>query len=190
MGRKLIRLLLFSCIGILLTGCISSVAKQQPGNDVNEQLYIDARLSFAIKHPLNWERLQTPVSSPKYSADTVRWEIKDLQSKDRGAGVMLIRSRLSDTEKQLTDLLSNYLSTVPELESGKVEKIELPSGDALKLLGHDKKYGRLTIAIKGQERDFILSLEYPSSRFDELLPFFQDIANSFTEIVPPAKDSK
>lgn len=174
-------LLLLVCSCFLLSGCVSSMMDKLPGQQINEQLYIDARLGFAIKHPLDWQRLQTPVSSPKYRADTVRWLVKDLQQ-GRGSGEMLIRSHAANPELTLPDLLSCYLTEEPELSSGQVEELTLPSGPALKLLGHDDKQGRLTVAMKGKSRDFIISLDYPSSRFDELLPIFLDVVNSFTEV--------
>lgn len=91
----LVGLLCFS--SFLLTGCVSSMlGGRQSTAGSSEQLYIDARLDFAIKHPLDWQRLQIPVSSPQYRADTVRWQIKDLQSKNRGGGEMLIRSLAAD----------------------------------------------------------------------------------------------
>lgn len=99
---------------------------------------------------------------------------------------MLIRSLPADDNKNLPDLLSSYLAAEPELIVGKVEEITLPSGPALKLLGHDDSLGRLTIVLKGQNHDFIISLVSPSSRFDELLPIFQDVVSSFVEVVRPA----
>jgi hypothetical protein len=161
-----------------------------PTNSFSEQLYIDARLEFAIKHPLDWERLQIPVSSPEYRTDTVRWQVKDPEGQDRGIGEMLIRSLPADPKRQLPDLLSSYLADLPELKAGQTEEIEMAVGPALKLLGHDEKQGRLTIATKGQQHDYIISLEYPSSRFDELLPIFQDIVNSFTEVLRPVDQAK
>lgn len=181
-------LLIYCCL--LLSGCISSLMSKLPIGSFNEQLYVDARLYFAIKHPLDWERLQIPVSSPEYRPDTVRWRVNDLQHQDRGAGEMLIRSMPSNDKINLQDLLSAYLASQPELQKGQVEKLTLPSGTALKLLGHDDKHGCLTLALKGQKRDFIISLNYPSSRFDELLPTFQDIVKSFAEVIKPATETE
>ncbi|NOQ51046.1 MAG: hypothetical protein GQ578_02345 [Desulfuromonadaceae bacterium] len=169
----------------LISACVPSMLGKQPAQDIKEQLYIDARLDFAIKHPLDWQRLKIPVSSPKYRADTVRWQVKYLGKLNHGNGEMLIQSRLADPEKSLENLLSAYLSNRPELKSSKVENFKHPAGPALKLLAHDEKQGMLVIALKGQHRDFIVALDYPSNRFDELLPIFQDIVNSFVEIVRP-----
>jgi hypothetical protein len=188
--RTSYRLALLALCCLLLSGCASSMLKKNLGPNINEQLYIDARLDFAIKHPLDWQLKQVPVSSPQYRADTIRWQVKDLKQQNRGSGEMLIRSRLSNPKFDLQDLLSLYLSTEPELKSSQTEDFEHPSGPALKLLGHDDNQGRLTIALKGQKRDFIISLDCSSSRFEELLPVFQDIVSSFVEVVKPATATK
>ncbi|WP_303720267.1 hypothetical protein [Malonomonas rubra] len=187
-SKRHLLLAIWSCI--LLSGCVPSMLSRQSTNDFNEQLYIDARLNFSIKHPLNWHRLQIPVSSPQYRADTVRWEIKDLEPETRGSGIMLIRSRPADSMQQLPDLMDSYLSTVPEMKTGNMEQIELASGPALKLLDLDERLGRLTIVTKGQARDYIISFEYPSCRFEELLPIFNDTVKSLTEIVLPDPKQK
>lgn len=179
-------LILLICCSILLTGCGSSFLNKQPTQDFSEQLYMNARLDFAIKHPLDWKRLQIPVSSPKYRADTIKWRVAGINQQSNDAGMMLIRSQLSDKSKTLPDLLSSYLAGESELKSSLVENFEHPAGPALKLLGHDEKQGHLIIALKGQQRDFIISLDFPSNRFAELLPIFTDIVNSFVEVVRPA----
>jgi hypothetical protein len=66
-----------------------------------------------------------------------------------------------------------------------VTAVAYPAGQALKMLGHDADRGRLTIALKGQQRDFIIALNFPSDRFDELLPIFDEIVASFVEIANP-----
>ncbi|HEY5673541.1 MAG TPA: hypothetical protein VIR78_07545 [Malonomonas sp.] len=163
----------------------SMISGKQSSSDFNEQLYVDARLNFAIKHPLDWRQQQVPVSQPEYRADTVTWVIKDLQQQSTVVGTFLIRSTVADKQKLLPDLLSEFLSTRPELKTGRVTEVTYPAGPALKMLGHDLDRGRLTIALKGQQRDFIISLNYPSDRFDDLLPIFEEIADSFVEILSP-----
>ncbi|MCK4621701.1 MAG: hypothetical protein KAT62_05735 [Desulfuromonadales bacterium] len=171
----------------LISACVPSTLGKQPIRDISEQLYIDARLDFAVKHPLDWQRLKIPVSSPEYRTDTVRWQVKYLGKLNHGNGEMLIQSRLADPQKKLPDLLNAYLSSQPELKSSKVENFKHPAGPALKLLGHDEKQGMLAIALKGQRRDFIIALDCPANHFDELLPIFQDIVDSFVEIVRTEK---
>jgi hypothetical protein len=158
---------------------------KQSSSSFKEQYYVDARLNFAIKHPLDWQQQVIPVSSPEYRTDTVIWAIKDLQQKSTGIGRFLIRSAPNDEQKSLPDLLSDFLSTMPELKSKLVEKIEYPAGTALKMLGHDEDRGRLTIALKGRQHDFIISLNFPSNRFDDLLPIFEEIIASFVELDSP-----
>ena len=168
---------------LFLTGCQSAFLNKIKPNEFKEQYYIDAKLNFAIKHPLNWKRIKTSVSSPKYQANTVLWQIKNPHEKSSVIGNMLIQSLPRNKKSNLPDLLSHFLTGKPELTSGQAEKFEHPAGSALKLLGHDADRGRLTIALQGQQHDFIISLNYPNSRFDELLPVFQDIVASFTEII-------
>ncbi len=182
---RLILPLVLLCCSMLLSGCMSSLIGKQSSQNFKEQLYIDARLDFAIQHPLDWQLRQVPVSSTQYRADTVRWTIKEIKEQQRGAGEILIRSRIADPGQELEDLLNSYLSGQAELESGLVEKFDHPAGPALKLLGHDTQRGHLTVALKGQRRDFIIALDFPSGRFDELLPIFEDIVDSFVEVVKP-----
>lgn len=169
---------------------MSDLMNKQSSQNINEQFYIDARLDFAIKHPLAWQRVQIPVSSPQYRADMVRWKIKGIKQQNLGSGEMLIISQPADPKKSLPDLLSSYLSAASELKSSQVESLKHPSGPALRLLGHDDQLGRLTLALKGKKRDFIISLDFPSNRFDELLPIFEEIVNSFVEVVRPATPTK
>lgn len=172
----------------VLSACSSTFLSKRNSSNYKEQLYIDARLYFAIKHPLNWKLQTIPVSLPEYNADTITWVAVDPLQKTASVGTFQIRSEAGDENKTLPDLLSSFLATMPELNSGLVENIEHPAGAALKLVGHDDDRGRLTIAIKGQQRDFIISLDYPSNRFDDLLPVFEEIVASFVEILRPATE--
>ena len=180
------------CLAILigltlpLFGCQSELLNKIKPNEFNEQYYIDAKLNFAIKHPLNWKRIKIPVSSPKYRANTILWQIENPHKKSSVIGNMLIQSLVRDEKTDLPDLLSHFLIDKPELTSGQTEQFEHPAGLALKLLGHDADRGHLTIALQGQQHDFIISLNYPNNKFDTLLPVFQDIINSFTEITRTA----
>ena len=167
----------------LLSGCQSALLNKIKPNEFNEQYYIDAKLDFAIKHPMNWKRIKIPVSSPEYRADTVHWKIENPHKKSAAMGDMSIQSLSRNKKTDLPDLLSNFLTDKPELKSGQAEQFKHPAGLALKLLGHDVDRGRLTIALQGQQHDFIISLDYPNNRFDKLLPVFQDIVDSFTEII-------
>jgi hypothetical protein len=178
-------LTLLIALALALSGCQSSILKKVQMNEFSEQLYIDAKLNFAIKHPQNWKRVITPVSSPKYRADTVSWIVEDPLEENADGGHMLIRSLPRNKKTDLPDLLSSFLADRPELKSGQAERFQHPAGPALKFLGHDKNRGLLTIALLGLQRDFIISLDYPSTNFDDLLPVFQDIVASFTEILRP-----
>ena len=183
-------LAIFISFVLALSGCQSTLLKKVQMNEFSEQLYIDAKLDFAIKHPQNWKRVITPVSSPKYRADTVSWRVDNPLKKNDDSGHMLIRSLPRNNKTDLPDLMSHFLADRPELKSGQAEPFQHPAGSALKFLGHDDKRGLLTIALKGQRRDFIISLDYPNNRFNELLPVFQDIVASFSELIRPNSDLK
>ncbi len=169
---------------LLLPGCGSTLLQDFQANEFSEQLYINAKLNFAIKHPLDWQRVTIPVSSLAYQANTVFWKVANPHQKSNTVGTMLIQSTASNCAIDLADLLSNFLATQPELTSGQTKIFSHPAGAALKLLGSDADRGRLTIALQGQQHDFIISLDYPNNKFAELLPIFQDIVASFTEINP------
>ncbi|SEA81703.1 hypothetical protein SAMN05660420_03283 [Desulfuromusa kysingii] len=173
-----------------LSGCQSSLLDNVHMNEFREQLYIDAKLNFAIKHPQNWKRVIVPVSSPSYRADTVNWSADNPRKENDNGGHMLIRSLPRETASNLPDLLSNYLIDKPELKTGQAAPFDHPAGPALKFVGHDQNHGLLIIAVLGKQRNFIISLDYPSSRFAELLPIFKDIVASFTEIVRPEDSSE
>ena len=180
--------LLFSVL--LSSGCDSHFVNKMRFNEFSEELYIDAKLDFAIKHPSNWKRIKRPVSSPSYRSDTVIWQVENPVKPSDICGRMQIQSLIHSDKTDLPDLLSRFLTDKPELTSGQAGRFEHPAGPALRLLGHDVDHGRLTIALQGQQRDFIISLDYPNSRFDELLPVFQDIVASFTEINRQQNTSK
>ena len=86
--------------------------------------------------------------------------------------------------KNAADLMADFLAGEPELKAGQAEPFSHPAGEALRLLGRDDQRGRLTIAIQGNRRDFIISLDYPVKHFEELLYIFEDIVASFEEIDP------
>ncbi len=182
---RFFHLAIFISLIATLFGCQSTLLNKIKPNEFSEQLYVDAKLNFAIKHPLNWKRTIIPVSSPKYQPTIVSWIVENPRIETDNAGRMLIQSIRQDDKASLPDLLSNFLAETPELKSGQAEQFEHPAGPALKFLGHDIDRGLLTIALLGKQRNFIISLDYPSSRFEELLPIFQDIVNSFSEIIRP-----
>jgi len=185
MLKRLKLLLLLGSIPLLFSACVGSMMSKEPQKEYKEQLYVDARLNFALNHPLTWKRQQLPVSSPEYRADSVVWHIFDPQEKGAAFGDMLIRCTPTDPEVTLPDLLQSYLAELPEMKTGKTESFPHPVGNALKILGQAQDRSRLTIALKGQRQDFIISFDVPSSRFDELQPVFLDIIDSFIEVVHP-----
>lgn len=182
---RFFRLTIFISLILTLSGCQSALLNKVQMNEFSEELYIDAKLNFAIKHPVNWKRVKIPVSSPEFRADTVCWKIENPRKETDNVGKMVIQSLPRNGKMGLPDLLSNFLADKPELKSGQAENFEHAAGSALKFIGRDVDRGRLTIALKGQQHDFIISLDYPNSRFEELLPVFQDIVASFSEVIRP-----
>lgn len=177
-------LILLCFASLLLGGCVPSMLSKNLKKNVSEQLYVDARNDFSVRHPLDWQLLQIPVSSPEYRADTIRWQIIGPQQ-TTDSGEMLIRSLPSAPDKQLSELLDSYLAAKPKLNTGPAEKLNFPAGPALQLKGlsGDREY--LTIALKGQVHDFIIALDYPGDRSKELLSTVQIIIASFKEVTSP-----
>ncbi len=175
--------LAFICLSvILLLGCQSAILQKFKPIEFNEQLYVNAKLNFTIKHPLDWKRVTVPVSSPDYRDDTVLWRVENPHKKSTSVGAMLIKSSARKNYTDLPDILSIFLDGQPELTSGQAKPFQHPAGAGIKLIGHDAKYGRLTLALQGELHYFIISLDYPNEQFDKLFPIFQDIVNSFTEV--------
>ena len=187
MLKRLHLILLLCTIPLLLSGCLGSMLNGEPSlPDFKEQLYIDARLDFTIKHPLDWKRQQIPVSSPEYRPDSVIWKVQDPTKKSHDSGEMLVRCTPANPDKKLADLLNDYLAEHANLRPGKAEPFIHPVGKALKLVTDNSARGDLIIAIKGQKKDFLIAIDFPSQNFSNLLPIFLDIVNSFTEVLPPS----
>lgn len=176
--------LIFFCMSILLllSGCQSAILQKFKPIEFNEQLYVNAKMNFTIKHPLDWKIVIIQVSSPKYRDDTVLWRVENPHKKTTTVGTMLIKSSVSEANTDLHDILSSFLAGQPELTSGQAKDFVHHAGAGIKLVGHDAKQGRLTIALQGEQHNFIISLDYPNDQFDKLFPVFQDIVASFAEI--------
>lgn len=174
-------ILLLSCC-LLMLGCsLSSLnLDQQIEPNLSEQLYLDARLEFALSHPLNWQRLHTPVSSPAYRADRVRWQIID--SQQQSCGEMLVTSLNADQDRSLKHLLFSDDPQRAGLPTDLPVPLELPAGPALQLQNQFPEHARLTAAIKGQGKDFIVDFIYPANRSDQLLPIFRRILDSIRDL--------
>jgi hypothetical protein len=181
--RKPRTLLLIALLPLLLSACAGSPLGNEPGYDFQEQLYVDARLNFAIKHPLQWRRQQLPVSALEYRGDSVSWQIPEPETQQPGFGQMRIRGIPADPDRTLHELLGANLREPPEQNLNQAESFIHPLGEGLKLLTEVGDQGRLTIALKGVKQDFIIAFDFPSDHSDRLLPVFQEILGSFVEIV-------
>lgn len=181
--------LLCSLLVLTLAGCQSAIMEKLPANDFEEQLYINAELNFAIKHPLNWIREITPVSSPAFKGDTVHWRIGDPADQKTTPGNMRVQS-IPTPKFSLTDQLSRFLSDKPALQSGQTSPFDHSAGEALKYSQQETHTCHLIFVIKGKQRDFIISLDYPKESCDKLLPIFNEVVDSFSEILRPASERK
>ena len=184
MLKRLSLYLLLTAAPFLLSACFGSLNSGQT-TSFKEQLYIDARLNFSIKHPLDWQRQQIPVSSLDYRPDTIIWRIQDPEKQYPGFGQMLIRAMPTDPAKTLDSLMLDNMIDYAQFDPADKRPLTHPAGDALILQGHEKNLGWMFLAIKGQKQDFFISINFPASGFDQLLPVFQDIVDSFSEVLPP-----
>ncbi len=176
---------LLCLIALLIGGCGSALMQKLPAAEYQEQLYINAELNFTVNHPLSWKQERTPVSQPDFRKDTVRWQIDNplQQGEDGLQGQMLIRS-LPAAAGPLTRQLNRFLTERPELVSSRTEKLDHKIGPAIQLLGRDLDNGRLTTVLRGNRHDYIIALHFPEQNFAELLPVFQAVVDSFSEISP------
>lgn len=189
MRIKLLKKWFFASLTVaLLTACSSSMFSKQVLSNRNEQFYIDARLNFAIKHPLDWELQQIPTSSPEYRADTVHWSIT-LPQPDPGAAEMLILAHQGQESGELSALLDTFLAELPTLDSQPVEAFKHSAGSAIKLIGQNNNLTWLIVAVDGRQRDFIISFTCPVDNYQKLKPLFEDIVDSFVEISHPSTPS-
>jgi len=184
-SRGLIQFLLLCFFLLLQAGCLGSMNSDPPTRNFKEQLYLDARLNFSIQHPLDWQRLQKPVSAIDYRPDTIVWSIQDPEKKLPGSGNMLIRALPHDPTQQLPDRLDAFLEDLRILKSQPAEPFSHPAGKAQVLRTQNDDDGWLIIAIKGQQQDYIISINFTAENFNSLLPVFLDIVGSFLEVVPP-----
>jgi len=180
--------LLLCCL--LTAGCSMSMQEleQQLESSFSEQLYLDARLEFALSHPLDWQRLQTPVSSPGYRADRVRWQIMDSQKSV--CGEMQVISLAADPNRLLLELLDSANPPQSEPLSGTIEHIDLPIGPALQRQAQFPEHNRLTTAVKGHGKDFIISFSYPANQAEQFRPVFAKILASFNDLSCPPDQNR
>ena len=180
-SRAVQHLLLFS---LLLAGCSAAELNQNLGPEYSEQLYIDARHEFAVKHPLDWQKVQFPVSDPDFLPDAVYWQIGDPKdsAQEQPQALLLIRCLPLDDNINLASRLNSNLTHQQDAALISREILTLPAGEALKQLEKTANRDVLSVIIRGSRQDFILTLNAPTMTSGRLMPIFMEILDSFIEL--------
>lgn len=144
-----------------------------------EELYIDAKLGFTVIHPLLWEKIKVPVSSPSYRRDLIRWDIPD--ENETGTMSVNVFSTLGSSV-EVSELLEQYLEDKPEHSRNKTESVQHAAGDAVATTIKHHEYTERLFAIIGQHNAYILSFSVRTETFDEQSSLFERIAESLREI--------
>lgn len=166
------------------TGCMHKPAPEEESTP-GEELYIDAKLGFTVIHPLPWERIKVPVSSPSYRQDSVSW---DIPAEDE-TGSMLIRIYPGLTSAaELPDLLVQFIAGKPKHSGGGVEPLQETdsflhaAGEAVATTISYQEYTERLFAIHGSQNTYILSFSIRTAIFEDQSPLFERIAESFREL--------
>lgn len=145
----------------------------------DEELYIDAKLGFTIQHPLNWERIKVPVSSPSYRRDSVTWDIPDQEE----TGIMLIRVYpLLSSSAELPELLDRYFKDNKSYPGSEVISYLHDSGAAISTTVSYPEYKERLFAIQGSRNSYILSYYFRNMVFERQVHLFERSVESFREL--------
>lgn len=165
---------------IVTAGCINkAVPNEETENAQDEQLYIDAEMGFTILHPLHWEKIQLPVSSPDYRQDTLSWEIPGAGETAR-MDIRVFSEQSS--EMRLEDLLQEFMLDKPEHSSEEIVPYQHVAGETIVTTIYYPEHAQRLFAILGDKQTFILSFFASSEGFVEYLSLFEKIAESFREL--------
>lgn len=182
MNRSLTFPFLSLLFGLLMTlACTGCMGKTSPAEEsiLEEELYIDAKMGFTVLHPLPWERLKIPVSSPSYRQDSVAWEIPD----EEEPGRMLIRTYpILATAAELPDLPKSFLENKQEHSSGETESFIHAAGEAVAVTVNFLNHTERVYAIQGKKQAYILSFYLNTVNFAEQSSLFERISKSFREL--------
>lgn len=172
-------ILLFTIGSLLLVnfGC----AKKTEQDEIKipaENLYIDAKLGFTIQHPLSWDRIKVPVSSPSFRRDSVIWDIPDQQE----TGIFLIRIYPSqNSPEDLTQLMNRYLDEKKQSNRDEARTVQLDSGEAISTTVNYPDHKERVFIIQGKHNAFLLSYYFRNEVFSEQLHLFERSVESFRE---------
>ena len=164
---------------LLLSGaaCVKR-STQETESHPEEQLYFDAKLGFTLLHPLSWERLRVPVSSPEFRENSVNWKIPTVGGSGR---MQVLAYPALANSADLPTLLEQFLAGSPEFSREEPEELQLAGGEALAITVRRPTYSQRLFAIHGARRAYLLSFQGSTDNFAEQLPRFNRIAESFHE---------
>lgn len=182
-SSRLTLLLIFSLPAILLAGCQSMLMSKMQGPGYEEQLYVNAGQNFTIKHPLQWSSIQVPVSSPQYQPNRTAWTTTDPTAENDLSGTMQILTFPAGI-KPAHERLNDFLATLDE----KTTEQQVPAANDketdLQYVGKSAVNGYLIAILKGKHSDYLVAFDFPVEQFDNILPVFKDVIDSFSEINP------
>ncbi len=178
------RFFLFTTILCLfMLGCQKPLPQQELTSKTDEQLYVDAKHEFAIKHPQNWQIIYIPVSSPKYRENRVVWNISSEGNCPGELSVVTLPKHNTGAIAQWLETESGILHITKEPQ---VMAYRHPIGPAKAVIWQQGCEQYQSIAISGQHHDFVVTLKYPTAQWRLIDASFHDTVDSLQEILSPA----
>ncbi len=162
--------LLFLCLVTL--GCAFPSSKKQ-SSVVIEEAYIDLKHGFSLVIPAIWTRERIPVSSPRYSPDTVEWLVNSTDGYE-GTFQISVQSAIP-----LQQYLSNPENVHLKITAEMSENMIHPAGPVLRWELEDKQETIILIIIEGSERRHIITARVATMNYDQLLKTIERVINSF-----------
>lgn len=162
-----------SLLFLLITfGCSFPSSKNQ-STAVIEEAYIDLKQGFSLVIPAIWTRERIPVSSPRYSPDTVEWQISSINGPE-GTFQIRVQSAVPLLE-YLTNLENEHLKLTEEMS----ENILHPAGPALRWEIEDKLEIVIMITIEGPDLRHIITARMTKKNDGQLIKTIEKVIASF-----------
>lgn len=176
-GPIIFLLALGALTALLVSGCSSS-SKDSVWH--KKQAYIDARLQFSISYPQSWGTSQAVPDLGSYSVDSVSWEIRNDELNDQDDLVLTVVSLPRSGVITGPDVLDEVLTDIyPNLTFTDRKNVEIPAGSAIMLTGHTPQTTFRGWSISGNKRDYLLIAVSSPEKFNEYLPLFEEVTESF-----------
>lgn len=169
-------LVLSILVTLYLAGCAAPNRSEDARSLANEEAYIDMKRSFSLVLPSDWIRVRIPVSSPRYRADSVSWQLPGTQASDNS--LQISRQHLSPNES----ILAGFLSTQPELNESATLSFEHPAGKALRLDGRDALKKVIYTVIQGNEKSYLLAFRVEEKDYTRLAQAINRVILSFSNL--------